>query len=358
MANMNVRTPRFYVDRINYLLTRGVSDNQFYLNSDSGQLSTMTSGSVPELFDMRPLNQVVFDTSNNRTEHVVLSLDQNFGSYKTNFIAILNHNMSSASTNVRVSQSGTEGHITATDFASGTRLENLAEVIGVADSGIDSTDTNFNIIKPNSDGHMIITFDEFASSYIGIQFEGSENSDGTSTGVYFDNSDDLSIGCILIGEYYDMPVSPDLALKRNIIYDQQNIQESLGGQKFSNITNYGKRYISATNKSPFHTYTGNGARGVYGGRITYDMKFSYLGSDTLMPSTHNIQNQSDDTVVSDVWNYTHGGHIPFIFTQDGLATLPHSESDYLFARFAQNGLNMTQVAPDVFDVTMKIEEEF
>ena len=77
-----------------------------------------------------------------------------------------------------------------------------------------------------------------------------------------------------------------------------------------------------------------------------------------MSLNHHIQNQSDDTVVSDVWNYTHGGHIPFIFTQDGLATLPHSESDYLFARFAQNGLNMTQVAPDVFDVTMKIEEEF
>ena len=351
---MNIRTPRFYVDRINYLITRGVGLEQFYLNTSSGQLSTMTSGSVPELFDMRPLNQVVFDTSNNRTDHVVLSLDQNFGSYKTNFIAILNHNSDSAKAKLRISyEDTTESNSTATDFGSADAVANASEVIGVASSGIST-----NVVTPDADGHMIIKFDEFSARYVGIQFEGSESSDGTSTGAYFDNSSDLSIGCILVGEYYDMPVSPDLALKRNIIYDQQNIQESLGGQKFSNITNYGKRYISATNKSPFHTYTGNGARGVYGGRITYDMKFSYLGSDTLMPSTHNIQNQSDDTVVSDVWNYTHGGHIPFIFTQDGLANLPHSESDDLFARFAQNGLNMTQVAPDVFDISMKIEEEF
>jgi len=74
-----------------------------------------------------------------------------------------------------------------------------------------------------------------------------------------------------------------------------------------------------------------------------------------MPSTYDIQTQADDTVVSDIWNYTHGSHIPFIFTQDGTST---DESDYLFARFAQDSLSMTQVAPDVFDVSMKIEEEF
>ena len=74
-----------------------------------------------------------------------------------------------------------------------------------------------------------------------------------------------------------------------------------------------------------------------------------------MPSTYNIQTQADDTVVTDIWNYTHGGHIPFVFTQDGTST---DESDYLFARFGQNSLDMTQVAPDVFNVAMRIEEEF
>jgi len=150
-----------------------------------------------------------------------------------------------------------------------------------------------------------------------------------------------------------MPHSPDLSVKRSIEFDKQNIQESLGGQRFSNMTSYGKSYISDQNKSPFHDYTSNGARGMYGGRMIYDMKFSYLNATDIMPDDYSSFN--DNSVVDDIWSATHGSHHPFIFTQDGTST---SESDYLFARFGQNSLDMTQVAPDVFNVAMRIEEEF
>ena len=38
MANMNVKTPRFYVDTINYLLSRGVAQNGEFdvLATDAG----------------------------------------------------------------------------------------------------------------------------------------------------------------------------------------------------------------------------------------------------------------------------------------------------------------------------------
>ena len=85
------------------------------------------------------------------------------------------------------------------------------------------------------------------------------------------------------------------------------------------------------------------------------MKFSYMSSDKIMPSAYDVTVGSSETVVEDVWNKTNGSHLPFIFTQDNSST---DESDYMFARFAQNSLNMTQVAPDVFDISMKIEEEF
>ena len=345
MANMNIRKPRFYIDRVNYLLTRGITNNQFYLNSGSGLLSTiMNSGTVSELFDMRPLNQVKFNTANNSTDHILLSADQNFGSYKTNFIAILNHNMFSAKARVKIASSDTEGHVQAIDMGSATSITNVEQILN--SDGISS-----NVITPDADGHTIFTFDDFTDTYIGIQFEGT-NSDA------FDTSNNLVIGCILFGEYYDMPQSPDLNVKRDIVFDKQNLQESMGGQKYSNLSSYGKRYISATNKSPFHTYTGNEDRGVYGGRITYDMNFSYLDSNKVMPSTYHIQNQSDDTVISDVWHYTHGSHIPFIFTQDCDSKGNNAESDYIFARFAQSGLSMSQIAPDVFNMSFKIEEEF
>ena len=83
------------------------------------------------------------------------------------------------------------------------------------------------------------------------------------------------------------------------------------------------------------------------------MKFSYLNATDIMPDDYSSFN--DNSVVDDIWSATHGSHHPFIFTQDG--TSP-SESDYLFARFGQNSLDMTQVAPDVFNVAMRIEEEF
>ena len=353
MANMNIRTPRFYVDMINYQLSRGVSNSQFYLNSDTGQLNTITTGSSIELFDMRPLNQVVFDTTNNRNEHVVLTFDQNFGSYVTNFVAILNHNMNSSNAKVTIAHdSSTESDVQDTDFGSATAIASVSEVLN-ADA------ISSNTITPAEDGHTIITFTNFSSRYIGIQFEGTVNdADDGSSGAYFDANNNLSIGCILVGEYYDMPVSPDLNVQRNIVFDGQNTQESLGGQRYSTLSNYGKKLLSTTNKSPFQTYTGDNKRGLYGGRITYDMKFSYLNSSDVMPSTYNVQTQADNTVVNDVWNMTHGGHIPFIFTQDGSSVGNNAESDYLFARFAQKGLSMTQVAPDVFDVSMKIEEEF
>ena len=37
---------------------------------------------------------------------------------------------------------------------------------------------------------------------------------------------------------------------------------------------------------------------------------------------------------------------------------PNAESEHIFARFAQNSLNMSQVANDYWNVSMRIEEEF
>ena len=353
MANLNIRKPRFYVDRLNYLLTRGVAPT-YALNVESsgtGIIGLKDTADLPELIDMRPLNQVEFNTKANVSSHVITSYNFGFGSYKTNFIAILNHNMKSAEAKFKIAyDTSTQGHVQAVNFPDANRVEPTQVFNGAVanDSTQDATSELHKVVTPSADGSTIMTFNEIDSAYWGIQFEGTNSAN-------FNASNDLKIGCIIIGEYYDMPHSPDLSVKRSIEFDKQNIQESLGGQRFSTMSSFGKNYLSASNKSPFHTYTGNGARGLYGGRIIYNMKFSYLNSTDIMPSTYNIQTQADDTVVTDIWNYTHGGHIPFVFTQDGTST---DESDYLFARFGQNSLDMTQVAPDVFNVSMRIEEEF
>ena len=157
----------------------------------------------------------------------------------------------------------------------------------------------------------------------------------------------------MLGQFYDMPRSPDLSVKRKIEFDGVSVQESIGGQRFSNIQQFGRRTLADDNKNPFLTHFNS--FGAYGGRMSYDMKFSYINSSDLLPSKYDSFQHTEDTIIEDLWNKTNGRHTPFIFTQDGTST---DYSDYLFARFAQDNLQMTQVAPDVFDVAFKIEEEF
>ena len=73
---------------------------------------------------------------------------------------------------------------------------------------------------------------------------------------------------------------------------------------------------------------------------------------------NNFSMVDDDSVVVDVWDKTHGPHTPFIFSVDGESAGDNAESEHIFARFAQNSLNMSQVANDYWNVSMRIEEEF
>jgi len=348
MANLNIRTPRFFVDHVNYLLSRGIATTSVGVESGTDQIGVQT-GSAIELFDMKPLNQVNFDTSADDDGHVNVWVDLNTGGFRTDFVAILNHNMHNADAKVKISTSSNSlAEMKAVDHAevggdSSVNSPTLIEVTGCA--AVSTNTATPSVTGSDNDGHMIVRFAETDDRYIGIQFEG--NSSGTFSAT------DLSVGCILVGQYFDMPISPDLSVKREIKFDAVDMQESLGGQRYATMTNHGRNATSSQNKSPFQTYYHN--LGVYGGRMSYDMKFSYMNSDKIMPTSYDGIVGASETVVEDVWNKTNGRHLPFIFTQDNSST---DESDYMFARFAQDNLGMTQVAPDVFDVSMKIEEEF
>ena len=340
MANMNVRTPRFYPDIVNFLLNRGVAQGGNFDVETGGNLIGIQTGTEAELFDMKPLNKVDFNTSDATSDHVLVNIDTTDTSRKTSFVAILNHNMNSADAKVRIKASDTEAHVQAVDMGSATEMTNPAEVVNADSIGS-------SIVTPATDGSTIIKFDESTLRYWGIQFEGNSSNTFSAT--------DLFIGCIMIGEYYDMPHAPDLSVKRSIQFDGNDVLESAGGQRFSNQTSYG-RQVSSTTLSPFST--NQYPFKTYGGRIVYDMNFSYLNSTDVMPNEYDEHNVSDDAVVEDIWNKTGGSHIPFIFSCDKDSEGDNAESEHIFARFGQNSLDMTQVANDVWNIKMRIEEEF
>tara|TARA_R100000808_G_C2152433_1_gene161862 strand:+ start:1722 stop:2759 length:1038 start_codon:yes stop_codon:yes gene_type:complete len=345
MANMNIRTPRFYVDTINFLMSRGISqDGNFDVLATDGSAGIIGTSSEAALFDMKPLNKCTFDTSSATTSHVMVNIDTQTNSKKS-FVAILNHNMASANAKVLIKGSDTEGHIQAVDMGSATAMGNPAEVVN-ADA------ISSSIITPATDGSTIVRFDESNLRYWGIQFEGTTGGSNNEFG-----STDLFVGCVLIGEYYEMPHAPDLSAKRSIIFDKVSMQESVGGQRYSNMTSFGRQSTSTT-KSPFSTaVTG---QSTMGGRIAYDLNFSYLNSSDIMPTEYDVHDVANDSVVQDIWNRTNGPHIPFIFSCDSSSEGEgdNAESEHIFARFGQSSLDMTQVAHDVFNVSMRIEEEF
>ena len=89
MANMNIRTPRFYPDIINHLMSRGVAQNGNFDVITGSDLIGVQTGTEAELFDMNPLNKVDFNTSADTDGHVLINLDlQAAASYRNNYIAI------------------------------------------------------------------------------------------------------------------------------------------------------------------------------------------------------------------------------------------------------------------------------
>ena len=347
MANLNIRTPRFYPCLANHRMATGSAQNgNFDLMSGANLISTFTQGSEPELFDLRPMNQCSWATSADTDGHVLANMDTG-GGFNVDFVAILNHNMHSADAKIKVDHAGNgaEATIQSADMG-GTDIASVVDVVN--GGGITG-----NVVTPTADGSTIITFDSSSDRYWGIQFEGSSALANDAGTKLFNDTVDLKIGCIIFGEFYDMPHSPDLSVKRSIMYDGVSVQESIGGQRYGNATHRGRRYVGQGNQTPF--VQASQGYYVYGGRMSYDMSFSYLGSDVLMPSDYKSEVSGSDTVVADVWNRTSGNLLPFIFTSDGSST---AESDYLFARFGQNSLDMSQVALDTFNVSMKIEEEF
>jgi hypothetical protein len=223
----------------------------------------------------------------------------------------------------------------------------LASSMGNPEEIVDADVISSSIITPATDGNTIVTFDDSTLRHWGIQFEGNGGNEFGGT--------DLFVGCILIGEYFDAPHAPDLSVKREIIFDGVDVLESVGGKRFSNMRHSGRTH-TATSKSPFTL--GYPAPEGYGGRLAYDMNFSFLASSEVMPTRYLSLIHVDDTVVSDVWNKTNGPHIPFIFSCDNTSKGANAESEHIFARFAQNSLNMSQVANDYWNVSMRIEEEF
>jgi hypothetical protein len=365
MANVEIKNPRFYCDIISSHIAKGVTQNgEFDVNSSPSGSLAIQNGSEAELFDNRPLNQVDFDTSSNRTSHVLINIDTQ-STHRINFVSILNHNMKSADAKVRVFAGNIASDISSLDASAADTSDidwstvTTTEVVN-ADIINAAADNKSVVVEPAADGSTVFTFTNTELRYWAIQFEGTVGDSTPSLGNgSFDESTDLKIGCIQIGCFYDMPHSPDMTLARSVQYDQNKILKSIGGQKYGLSTAVGK-YISSTSKSPF--LTTSTASDSFMGRISYDFAFSYIQDTDLLPAEYtdltSLHAASTRTFIQDVWNVTMGNLLPFIFSVDNTSAGDDAESELIFARFDSDTLDMKQIAHKFYNIRLKITEEF
>ena len=365
MANIEIKNPRFYCDVISSHIAKGVTQNgEFDVTATGGGFIGLQNGAEAELFDNRPLNQVDFDTSGDTDGHVLITIDLQ-AAHKINFISILNHNMSTANCKVRIFAGDADDDITAADGANADTSDvdwsavTITEVVN-ADANTQGSDSKSGIVIPAADGSTIFTFTNTNLRYWGIQFEGTTgtDNDNQTTGT-FDGTTDLKIGCIQMGTFYDMPHSPDMTLARAVEYDQNKILKSIGGQKYGLSTAVGK-HVSSTSKSPFLTTAT--ASDSFMGRISYDFAFSYIQDTALLPAEYinlsSLHTSTTRSFIMDVWNVTMGNLLPFTFSVDNSSAGANAESELIFARFDSSKLDMKQVAHKLYNIRLKIIEEF
>ena len=300
-------------------------------------------------------------------------------SYKTCFFAILNHRLARSST------TDYPGHFQLRAHSGGS------ETVLYLTNYINSATAQY--VEPEYNG--------FSFSLFGVGVASNLAKIGAFLNPYIDSTE--AVGSVVIGTYYDMPQNPNFNLTLSYEYGHTNKIASTEGSVFTNSYAHGPNpwgYVAGSWGAEDAT-TGAGAWELWktdvseaamaervfshalrrSGRRVWNMSFSYLDSGNLWGlnqtlNSHGMNLESlgyddsdiyfsdykynlvtDSNFFSQVWFKSLGGTLPFIFMPNGGGNNPNKNTDqFAICRFADNSLKITQTAPNVYDVSLKIEE--
>ena len=183
------------------------------------------------------------------------------------------------------------------------------------------------------------------------------------------------IGAISIGSTYTMPNAPNLSLTMSREYGLTKEFTTYNGSSMSNSMITPNKWGDL---GAWELGDGNPALSK-SGRRTWQLTFSYMGSDDLWGSNQslsfireditdgtdsgdldddgNFQYNllTDDNFFSQVWQRTLGMTLPCILQIDSSNNNP---DQFAIVRGVSNSLKATQSAPSVYDISLSIEEVF
>ena len=327
MAYQNVGTPRFYVNVIEWLASN------FAINTPSW--------AAAGLFNTLPVTQ--------ETINLTLTngyFDNNIDIHHNGFVAFLGH------TNLNEIQIYSVSNIIAT---------NMNEVV-------------------NCGADVLNTLTTQISGFTIVELKKSE---ATIRGFYF--TEPTNVGSLVVGNYYDMPHSPDLSLTMTREMDGVKRIRTKGGSDlvkhqyikpamWGNLGAWELKIQSAP-----YPYSDELS---HSGRRIWDLSFSYLQDKDVFPevstlSTHesrayahsdfewysDIGSNTEEfgllrdngfgniNFYAEVIHKTNGGQLPFIFQ-------PNKDDNTQFAicKFDMKSFKFEQVANGVYNMKLKIRE--
>ena len=247
------------------------------------------------------------------------------------------------------------------------------------------------------------SFDTFRLTITNIRDTESENTYSDEHGINEQISDDLKIGAVSFGSYFDMPRNPDLKVKIEFDFgDRDTVSSSTGSYSSNTLWDEPPKWneLPAWELRDPHPYNfstlehlNNYYSGVEtffahrGGRRRWHLSFSQVGAPDLFGSNQSISNIathvgtsieyedsdvyyngdstglgsdtfkynlfSDNNFFSQVWNKTLGGTLPFIFQPNNKNNNP---DQFAICKIKKNSLDVTQSSPNVFNFKLIIEE--
>jgi hypothetical protein len=374
MAYQNVGTPRFYINDISYAKSIGIDITDIPEEVVSGHKHPQRFNDYDKLFDDDPTNQVIF-TPESEAEFWVYAKTFKRPDNEPNYVAYLNHNIKESSVYIR----HTNRKLGDSDWNDGT---SLTEIVNGVNGGVDVWEGNSiqtTYVKSEYNGFTICeiggTIDGINNDIHNFQFYMDRNEF-----ALLDEPKEFRIGCIFVGRYYDMPVSPDLDLSMTTEFDGYDTTTTLGGSTLTNVRYTGAPWWRDSEGNKIEPWSVGESNGVSkrNGRRVWSMKFSYLSdkdifssnymsntylesgsgsgyeSDDLTTDGNNFEYtlENDDSFVAQVLNKVGNGQ-RFIFQPDNTNNNP---DQFAICQLDQDSLQIKQVAFNTYSISLNIRE--
>ena len=350
MAYSSVKKPAFYVPVFDYLQSTGMIA---YDNDPLNDIHLLNPTKTHRLYlEQRTMS---YDITLNSPVVPSQVLDSNGDLY----LFILGHNFKTTDCSIELELLTTiEGVDTA--IASGS-LESIVNYNGSSS-------------KPDYNGFSIIK----------ANYSISTNIDGFKikiNGFSADSDDEIKIGCVSLCKKWNPPHNPDLSLSMTRQYDGVKTTRTKGGATLSNAqytrggTFWANNHAWELSGQDYEQAVGVGHsyRNIQRtlGRRIWSMNFSYLAPANVMPEIESLDyyateyadnlgvtlHENSDSFFANVLNRVQGSHLPFIFQPNDTDNNTNPDQ-WAIVRFDQKDFTITQAAPDLYSLSMKLTESW